>query len=44
MTTGPNQDHRKTTHTEKDRGIRLQVEGIDMIAIQAGQMLVIIIS
>ena len=44
MTTGPNQDHRKTTHTEKDTDTTLQIEGIGMIAIQAGQIVVIIIS
>ena len=40
----PNQDHRKTTHREKDTDMTLQIEGIGMIAIQAGQIVVIIIS
>ena len=44
MTTGPNQDHRKTMHTEKDTDMTLQIEEIGMIAIQAGQIVVIIIS
>ena len=44
MTTGPNQDHRKTTYTEKDTDMTLQTEEIGMIAIQAGQIVVIIIS
>ena len=44
MTTGPNQDHWKTTHTEKDTGMILWIEEIGMTAIQAGQIIVIIIS
>ena len=44
MTTGPGQDHLKTAHTGKDIDMRLQIEGIGMIAIQAGQIVVIIIS
>ena len=44
MTTGPNQDHWKTTYTEKDTDMMLQIEEIGMIAIQAGQIIVIIIS
>ena len=44
MTTDPNQDHQKTTYTEKDTDIMLQIEEIGMIAIQAGQIVVIIIS
>ena len=44
MTTGPNQDHRKTTYTEKDTDMTLQIEEIGMIAIQVGQIVVIIIS
>ena len=40
MTTGPNQDHQKTTHTEKDTDMTLQIEEIGMIAIQAGQIVV----
>ena len=44
MTTGPGQDHQKTAHTGKDIDIRFQIEGIDMIAIQAGQIVDIIIS
>ena len=44
MTTGPNQDHQKTTHTEKDTAVTLQIEGIGMIAKQAGQIVVKIIS
>ena len=44
MTTGQNQDHWKTMHTEKDTDMALQIEGIGMIAIQAGQIVVIIIS
>ena len=31
MTTGPDQDHQKTTHTGKDIDIALQIEGIGMI-------------
>ena len=44
MTTGPNQDHWKTTHTEKDTDMILRIEEIGMTAIQAGQIVVIIIS
>ena len=44
MTTGPGQDHLKTAHIGKDIDMRLQIEGIGMIAIQAGQIVVIIIS
>ena len=44
MTKGTGQDHRKTAHTEKDTDMTLQIEGIGMIAIQAGQIVVIIIS
>ena len=43
-TTGPGQGHLKAAHTGKDIDMRLQVEGIGMIAIQAGQIVVIIIS
>ena len=43
ITTGPGQDHLKTAHTEKDIDIRFQIEGIGMVAIQAGQIVVIII-
>ena len=43
ITTGPGQDHLKTAHTGKDIDTRLQIEGIGMIAIQAGQIMVIII-
>ena len=43
MTTGPNQDHQKTTHTEKDTDMTLRIEEIGMTAIQAGQIVVIII-
>ena len=44
MTTGPNQDLWKTTHTENDTDMTLQIEEIGMTAIQAGQIVVIIIS
>ena len=44
MTTGPGQDHWETTHTGKDIDMRLQIEGIGMIAMQADQIVVIIIS
>ena len=44
FTTGPDQDHQKTAHTGKDIDMRLQIEGIGMIVIQAGQIVVIIIS
>ena len=44
MTTGPNQDHQKTMHTEKDADMMPQIEGIGMIAIQAGQIVVIIMT
>ena len=43
-TTDPGQDHLKTAHTGKDIDMRLQIEGIGMITIQAGQIVVIIIS
>ena len=43
MTTDPNQDHQKT-YTEKDTDMMPQIEEIGMIAIQAGQIVVIIIS
>ena len=44
MTTGPGQDHQKTAHTGKDLDMTLQIEEIGMIAIHAGQIVVIIIS
>ena len=44
ITTGPGQDHLKTAHTGKDIDMRFQIEGIGMIAIQTGQIVVIIIS
>ena len=44
MTTGPNQDHRKPTRTGKDTDMILWIEEIGMTAIQAGQIIVIIIS
>ena len=44
MTTGPGQDHQITAHTGKDTDRRFQIEGIDMIVIQEGQIVVIIIS
>ena len=43
ITTGPGQGHLKTAHTGKDTCMMLQIEGIGMIAIQAGQIVVIII-
>ena len=43
MTTGPGQGHLKTAHTQKDTDTMLQIEGIGMIAIQTGQIVVIII-
>ena len=43
ITTGPAQGHLKTAHRGKDIGMMLQIEGIGMIAIQAGQIVVIII-
>ena len=43
ITTGPGQGHLKTTHTVKDTDMMLQIEGTGMIAIQAGQIVVIII-
>ena len=43
ITTDPGQGHLKTAHTEKDTDPMLQIEGIGMIAIQAGQIVVIII-
>ena len=42
MTTGPNQDH--WIHTEKETDMILQIEEIGMTAIQAGQIIVIILS
>ena len=44
ITTGPNQDCRKPTHTGKDTDMILQIEEIGMTAIQAGQIIVITIS
>ena len=44
MTTGPGQDHQRTAHTGKDIDMTLQIEGIGMKAIQAGQIVVKIIS
>ena len=44
MTTGPGQDHRKTAHTGKDLDMTIQIEEIGMIAIQAVQIVVTIIS
>ena len=44
MTTGPDQDYWKTAHTGKDIDMRLQIEGIAVIAIQADQIVIIIIS
>ena len=44
MTTGPDQDCQKPTHTGKDTDMIPWIEGIDMTAIQAGQIIVIIIS
>ena len=44
MTTGPNQDCQKPTHTGKDTDMILWIEEIGMTAIQAGQIIVIIIS
>ena len=41
--TGPGRGHLKTVHTGKDTDMMLQIEGIGMIAIQAGQIVVIII-
>ena len=43
ITTDPGQDHLKTPHAGKDIDMRLQIEGIGMIAIQASQIVVIII-
>ena len=43
ITTGPGPGHLKTTHTGKDTDTMLQIEGTGMIAIQAGQIVVIII-
>ena len=43
IATGPGQGHLKTVHTGKDTDTMLQIEGIGMIAIQAGQIVVIII-
>ena len=44
MTTGLGQDHQNTAHTGKDIDMRLQIEGIGMIAIQAGQIVAIIVT
>ena len=43
IATGPGRDHLKTACTGKDIDTRFQIEGIGMIAIQAGQIVVIII-
>ena len=43
IATGPGQGHLKTAHTGKDTDTMLQIEGVDMIAIQAGQIVVMII-
>ena len=43
IATGPGQGHLKTAHTGKDTDMMLQIEGVDMIAIQAGQIVVMII-
>ena len=43
-TTSPGQNHRMTAHTGKGTDMRFQMEGIDMIVIQEGQIVVIIIS
>ena len=43
IATGPGQGHLKTMHTGKDIDTMLQIEGTGMIAIQAGQIVVIII-
>ena len=43
ITTGPGQGHLRIAHTGKDIDMMLQIEGIGMIAIQAGQIMVIII-
>ena len=43
ITTGPGQGHLKTVHTGKDIDMMLQIEGMGMIAIQAGKIVVIII-
>ena len=43
IATGPGQGHLKAAHTRKDTDTMLQIEGIGMIAIQAGQVVVIII-
>ena len=43
ITKGPGRDHLKTMHTGKDTYTMLQIEGTGMIAIQAGQIVVIII-
>ena len=42
MTTGRNQDHR--IHTGRETDMILQIEEIGMTAIQAGQIIVIILS
>ena len=43
IATGPGQGHLKTAHKGKDTDTMLQREGTGMIAIQAGQIVVIII-
>ena len=43
IVTGPGQGHLKTAHTGKDTDMMFQIEGTGMIAIQAGQIVVIII-
>ena len=42
MTTGPDQDHQ--THTGRETDMILQTEEIGMTAIEAGQIIVIILS
>ena len=43
ITTGPGQGHLKTMQTGNDPDMMFQIEGTDMIAIQVGQIVVIII-
>ena len=43
IATGPGQGHLKTAYTGKDTDMMLQIESIGMIAIQVGQIVVIII-
>ena len=43
-TTSPGQDRRMTAHTGKDTDMRFQIVGKDMIVIQEGQIVVIIIN